>query len=506
MLTRRKIQTNVLLIIGIVILINIIAAKFFFRLDFTSDQRYSLSDATTNILENLDEPVTVIAYFTEDLPPDIAKVKNDFQDLLIEYSNASDGNVVYEFVNPTDQETEMKAQQAGIAPIMINVRERDQMKQQRAYLGAIVQLGENKEVIPLIQPGAAMEFELSTNIKKLTVDVKPKIGLLQGFGSPTLAAMQQVNQQLSVLYDVQPVVLSDTASIPTDIQTLLVVAPKDSVPGRYFNQLDEYLNRGSNMVLAINRVDGDLSTAQGSAVKTGFEEWLSNKGITIEENFVVDAQSAQVQVQQQVGPLRIPVPVQFPYLPIINNFTGHPVTNGLETVVLQFASSISLAPRDTTVKMVPIALTSEKSGSETPPLYFNVNRKWRNADFLTPSLTVGVAVEGKIAGSAESKMVVFSDGDFVINGEGQQAQQLQADNVNMFVNAVDWLSDDTGLIDLRTKGVTSRPIDPTLEDGTKLMLKYLNFLLPILLIIVYGIFRWQIRKTVKNKLMNSDYA
>ena len=73
-------------------------------------------------------------------------------------------------------------------------------------------------------------------------------------------------------------------------------------------------------------------------------------------------------------------------------------------------------------------------------------------------IPVAVAMEGKIANNTFTKMVVFSDGDFAVNGEGQQTQQLQPDNVNLMTNAIDWLSDDTGLIELRTKGVTSRPL------------------------------------------------
>ena len=55
MLTRRKVQTTLFLIIAILILVNIISTRYFFRIDLTEDQRYSLSDATINILENLDE-------------------------------------------------------------------------------------------------------------------------------------------------------------------------------------------------------------------------------------------------------------------------------------------------------------------------------------------------------------------------------------------------------------------------------------------------------------------
>jgi ABC-type uncharacterized transport system involved in gliding motility auxiliary subunit len=72
------------------------------------------------------------------------------------------------------------------------------------------------------------------------------------------------------------------------------------------------------------------------------------------------------------------------------------------------------------------------------------------------------------------------------------------------VNAIDWLSDDTGLIDLRSKGVASRPLDQ-MEDGKKAMLKYFNFLLPIILIIVVGLVRWQYRRNLRMKRMNENY-
>ena len=506
MLTRKKVQTNILLVLGILFLVNIISSQIFFRLDFTADQRYSLSDATLNILKSLESPVTVTAYFSENLPPDIEKVRTDFRDLLIEYVNYSDGQIVYEFVNPTEsQETEMQAQQNGITPIMINVREKDQMTQQRAYLGALIQLGDKKEVIPFIQPGAAMEYSLSTSIKKLSVTNKPKIALLQGHGEPALNAMKQLKDVLDVMYSVEPVTFTDTSGVPDQYNTLVVIAPKDTIPELHFNYLDRFIERGGKMVVAVNNVEGDFSTGQGKAVYTGFKDWLKNKGVEIEDNFVVDVSCSNVMVQQQ-GFFVMNTPISFPYIPVITNFADHPITEGLESVVLPFASEIKFNPSDTTVKITPIAITSQQAGVESPPLYFNVQKKWAKTDFPLSSIPVAVTVEGTLDNTPNSKMVVFSDGDFVVNGEGQGAQQLQQDNVSLMVNAVDWLTDDTGLIELRTKGVTSRPIDPNLEDSTKTLLKYLNFLLPIILIVLYGIYRFQVRRKLRNKIMSVNYV
>jgi len=102
-------------------------------------------------------------------------------------------------------------------------------------------------------------------------------------------------------------------------------------------------------------------------------------------------------------------------------------------------------------------------------------------------------------------MVVVADGDFGVNGEGRQGQQLQPDNVSLMVNSIDWLSDDTGLIELRTRGVTMRPLKQT-EEGTKTLLKYLNFLLPIILIIIYGVLRMQHNRNLRVKRMEEGYV
>lgn len=508
MLTRRKVQTTLFLVIAIIILVNILSTRYFFRIDLTEDQRYSLSDATLNILENLEEPVTVTSYFSENLPPDIEKVRQDFKDLLIEYSNNSNGDVVYEFINPSeDQETEMKAQQSGISPIMINVRDKDQLKQQKAYLGALVQMGDSKEPIPFIQPGAAMEYALSTAIKKLSVTNKPVLGLLQGHGEPSLSALQQLNTQLNILYDVKPITLSDTSGIPAEFNSLVVIAPTDSIIQRDFNYLDEFVSRGGRLLVALNTVKGNFQNASGEAVKTGFTDWLNKYGVSVEENFVLDANCSSVMVQQQQGIFRMNTPVSFPYLPIISSFTDHPITKGLESVIFPFASSINITPKDTSIGYVTLATTSEKSSLETLPIYFDISKQWKNSDFPMSSLPVGIAMEGNIAGNnAYSKMVVFSDGDFAVNGDGQSAQQLQPDNVSLMSNAIDWLSDDTGLIELRTKGVTSRPLDAQLEDGTKTIVKYANFILPIALIIIFGVVRFQYKKKIRNIIKSTDYV
>jgi ABC-type uncharacterized transport system involved in gliding motility auxiliary subunit len=180
------------------------------------------------------------------------------------------------------------------------------------------------------------------------------------------------------------------------------------------------------------------------------------------------------------------------------------VTKGLEQVLLPFASTIQYTG-DTSLTFTPIAFSSQKSGTLNPPLYFDVNKKWGDQDFPLSGLTVAGILSGKITGSAESKIILVGDGDFPVNGEGQRPQQLQPDNINLMVNAVDWLSDQTGLIDLRTKAITARPLKDV-EEGKATFLKWLNFLLPIILIIIYGIFRNQRNRSLRVKRMEEGYV
>ena len=498
-----KISSTIILVVAIVLIINILSENYSFRLDLSEGKEYTLSKATKNILKNLDKPVTVTAYFSKDLPPNIGNISGNLKDMLIEYGSRSDGMVVYKFVNPNENDAaEKEAVQNGIQPIMINVREKDQVKQQKAYLGAIVSMGDDKEIIPFFRPGSAMEYALSTAIKKLSVVDKPSIALLQGHGEPSSSELTQVNSDLRVLYNVQELNLTDTTIIGEKVKTIALIRPKDTIPPTQLAILDKFLARGGNIFMAINRVDGNFTNAAGSPVSVGLDDWLRKRGITISDNFVVDAKCGAVNLQQQQGNFTMTTQVQFPYLPIIGKFADHPVTKGLESVSLQFASPISFSG-DTTIKYTAIAFSSEKSGSLQTPLYFNIQKQWTATDFPMSNLVVAAIFEGKLSGKTHSKIVLVSDGDFAI-GNPKAGNQLPPDNVNLMVNSIDWLSDDTGLIELRTKGVTSRPIKE-MEAGTKTLLKWLNFLAPILLILIYGLMRVQMNKNKRIKRMEISY-
>jgi gliding-associated putative ABC transporter substrate-binding component GldG len=510
---RTQSRIQMLLILGIVIVTNVLVSRLIIRFDLTENQQYTLSQASKELAVQINDPISVKAYFSADLPPQLAMTQQEFKNFLDEFRVWSGGNLEYEFVNPNESEqTEQQAQQAQIQPLLIDVRERDQVSQKRAYLGAVFKFGDKTEVIPLIQPGAAMEYNIASTVKKLIIEAKPKIGLLTGHGEVPRAEMVQLMNELEQMYEVVDVASADTAAISPELEALLIVRPEQQLPEQALVNIDQYVMSGGKLIAALNRVGVNLQMGQAKLQDTGLERLLAAYKLPVNGDLVRDVQANTITVRQQQGPFSFLNQIRYPYIPVISSFGEHPVASGLEALSFQFVSSIDVTLADSTQKVSVLAKSSEKAGTERG--YFNIDpfRQWVEADFTEKNLVLAAISEGTFTSafatdtvvavarttSSPTAVVVFGDGDFVTNGpQGQQQQQQPQDNIAVLINAVDYLADDTGLISLRTKGVSARPLD-VLEDGTKTTLKYLNVLLPIVLVMVYGAVRYQ-RRTARRR-------
>jgi hypothetical protein len=240
-------------------------------------------------------------------------------------------------------------------------------------------------------------------------------------------------------------------------------------------------------------------TFTGNLDNIGFSQWLEGKGIYLDNKYIVDNRCGGVTVPQTIGGMSFNQQIPFPYLPMIGTFSQNPIVRDLHKVMLPFATDIKFVGDTNKVKFVPLAFTSDYSGLKEVPVHFDINYNWSKNDYPLSNLIVAAAVSGA-GGNPDSRVVVIGNGDFVINGSGKQAQRVEEDNINLFSNSIDWLSDNTGLIELRGKVVTFSPLKDV-SDGEKLFLKYLNFSLPILLVILYGIIRMQVKKRIRTKRM-----
>ncbi|MBT8220831.1 MAG: Gldg family protein [Bacteroidia bacterium] len=497
----QKQLVTILWLVGIVVMINLLSRDFFLRLDLTEDQTYTLSQATKDIIRDLEEPVTVTAYFTENLPPQYGKGLSDFKNLLKEYSTRSGGMVNYEFIDPNDDQVlEQQAIQNGIQPLLINVREKNEVVQKKAFMGAQISQNELSDIIPFVSPDGPMEYNLTTSIKKVSVAAKPTIGIVQGHGEPGFEQIAQVYQSLSILYEIENVDLSNP--VPQRHRAVLLLNPVDSIPPVHFTNLETYLNQGGNIAIAVNHINGNFQTMQAEENSTGLGSWLNTKGISLGKSLVIDATCSAVTVQQRQGFFTVNSQVEFPYFPRITSFGDHPIVKGLDQIAFPFVSPVNFNG-DSSLAFTPILQTSERSAIKNLPVVFNVQQQWQQADFPLGPQTLAGVVQGDFGGDGSvSRLVVFGDGDFPI-AQGQT--QGTADNFSLLVNAIDWLSDDTGLIDLRTKGVSSRPIEE-MEEAKMIRIKWTNFLLPILIAIGYGIFRRQKNQQIRKRRMEESYV
>lgn len=517
---RREGALQLALIVGILVNLNVLATQGVWRFDLTENNRYTLSAASRDIARGLDDPVTVRAYFSDDLPPQLARAEEQLRNLLDEFRAYAGGNLEYEFVNPNESdETERAAQEAGIRPVMIDVRERDQMTQRRAYLGAVFRYGEQREVVPVIRPGAALEYTIASTVKQLTAERKPQVGLLQGHGEPSQQAMPQLMQELRKRYRVTTVSGIDTAGVPPETEVLLVVAPSQPLSTDELVAIDQYIMRGGRAVFALNRVRTNLQFGTGRPLETGLETLLARYNLPVNPTLVRDQNATTVQVSRQQGPFNVINQIRYPYIPQITTFADHPVTTGLETVSMEFVSSIDTTQADSSQTLTVLARSSARAGEARGMFNLDPMREWTAADFSAAGIPVAALIEGPFSSAyadvdtvavdvtegQPTALAVIGDGDFIVNGEGQQQQLLPEDNVSLMLNSIDYLADDTGLIALRTKGVTNRPL-AVLEASTRTLLKYLNVFVPILLVVGYGVVRYQRRQARRRAWQETPVA
>jgi len=510
----KKTQTllRVLLVLGILILVNFISVRIFGRLDLTKAGVYTLSDASKNLMRTLDDRVTVKAYFTEDLPAPYNNNRRAVLDILNDYKAYSKGNLHYEFINPEGEKNEREAQQAGIPPVEVQVVKEDKFEVKRAFLGLVMMYEDKKEVIPVIQNLSSLEYDISAAIKRLTARTKKRIGYTTGHQETVLTSMQRASQEINAQYETVPVDLSsNTAGISQDLAALLIIAPQTKFSDTAKYQIDQYLMRGGKVAFLLNKMNVDLSAQYKVAqpVDLGLEDMLENYGIRVNSDLVRDEQCASITVMQNQGQFQMRSQIPFPYLPnVVNVDRSNPIVKDLQGLIFFFVSSL-----DTTLaankglKAEILVRSSKHSGRQSGFVMIDPFHRYTLEDLAESNIPMAAVVSGSFKSffegkslvpqatkSPETRIIVVGDGDFMKDDFAGNRS-----NMTFFVNIVDFLADDAGLITIRSKDIAQPPLEQV-ADGTKKLLKYGALLLPPFLVIGYGLLRWRRRLALKRSL------
>jgi gliding-associated putative ABC transporter substrate-binding component GldG len=500
-------QTQALLRAGlvllIVVLINVVSVRIFARLDLTKQGVYTLSDASRQLVGRLDDRLTVKAYFTEDLPSPYNNNRRALLDILNEYRAYSHGNLHFEFVNPEGEKAEQNAQQQGVPPVEVQVVKEDKLEVKRAYLGVVLLYEDRKEVLPVIQNLSSLEYDLSSAITRVTARTKKRIGYTTGHGEPTPQQLQNVTQELNGRYTLVPVDLN--GPVAQDLATLLVLSPQSIFSDSACRRIDEYIMHGGKAAFLINRMNATLQQRFAQPLNLGLDSLLMSYGARVNADLVRDAQCANVTVAQQQGAFQMRSQIPYPYLVSATTFDrANAMVKDLQGLLFHFVSSVDTTPAaGQGVRAEVLVRTSKQSGRQAGFMMIDPFARYQSADFAESGIPLAVVLSGSFkspytgARSPESRILVVGDGDLM-----KDEFLGSRNNITFFVNAVDYLADDAGLITIRSKDVVQPPLEP-LSDSMKRTVKYANLALPPLLIVGYGLVRWR-RRVARKRLLEAQ--
>jgi gliding-associated putative ABC transporter substrate-binding component GldG len=532
-MNKKDILIKTLIIIGIIVAINVIAKRVFTRVDLTKNKSYTLSDISKKIVSELDDKVLVKAYFSENLPAPYNNLRRQVQDILDDYRSYSGGNLNYEFINTTSSsegeasELDKEAQKYGIQPVQIQAMDNDKLEVKRAYLGLVFLYGGKQESIPVVQSVDNLEYDITTILKRFETAEKRKVGFLTGHGEVELSKMQQTQKILSDQYDVVTVDLKTTAEVEPGVGVLLVMAPKGPISEGEKFKIDQYIMRGGNVAFLIDKINPNFQQQMviGNPVNTNLDDMLQSYGISMRSDLIRDLQSSTVQVQSAIG---FPISMNYPYFPAITNIAkDNPAFKNIKSVTLTYASSLDLnyaSGKNLDVK--PLLTTSDKSGQVVDFFFLNLeqfqNMTKASVDTLfdekgyvvgatyagkfrsffdgkempgdTSQSWVAFSGERKSASDKDSRIIAIGDGDFA-NEESRPPRE----NIIFLVNLVEYMMDDVGLAEIRTKISPESPIEETSED-TKRFMKYFNLIFPSALVLVFGLLAWKRRNDRKKSM------
>ena len=512
--------STLLMVIAIVIVVNLIGLRLFARADLTDNKIYTLSDASKRLVSELEDRLTVKAYFTRDLPPPYNANARYVNDALEDYRSYSNGYFHYEFIDPADEQAlEEEARQYRIQPAQVNVVEKDNLQVKKVYMGLVLIYGDKHETIPIIQNVANFEYEMTSTIKRLIAEKLPKIGFLGNFNTPDLGQdMRNVTTALSRHYEVVPVnTHAGNELIDDDIDVLCIVQPESALDEWTKFCIDQFIMRGGKVGWFMNKVNADASAGTATGNHLDIDDMTRKYGFTVANDLVTDAHASMINVQQQQGFFMVRNLVRYPAFPEIRDFNPESqIVKDLQAAAMFFPSSVdTLTPAGGNVTFKPLMHSSDKSKVQRNSYDINPMNRADAASFIDPPQMLAVSIEGTfgsyfegkpvpapfdsmatapavdiLTASPETRMVVFGDGNFV------QDQYLQGGSTNLilFLNSVDWLSQDSDLLAIRSREAAIRPLDPDITDQTKFNVKLANLIGPPILILLFGVYRWSARR------------
>lgn len=544
----KKTIQHIIVLLIVFILVNVVASYVYKRFDLTQDQRYTLSEAAKETVVTAKSPIVIDVFLEGNFPPEFNRLQSETKQLLEEFS-AYNPNIKFEFINPLEvdnaQALQQEFAQRNMNGAQIEVRENGKVSTETVFPWALAYYNDKSVAIPLLknQLGTSTEERVTNSIQnleyafadgfnKLITPKKRKVAVLKG--NQELADRYVANflSTLKDYYFLAPFTLDSAAVAPNktlqQLQTFdLVIAAK---PTQAFSDsekyiLDQYIMNGGRSLWLIDATENKIDSISGKTFAFGKElnlnDFFFKYGLRVNPNLVKDVYSAPIVLAQ--GSEQNSQYNRYPWFfsPLTSSANNHPIVTNIEAVKFDYASTIDTLPNS--VKKTVLLSTSPITqviglpyeidlDQEIPDNLQIVNQGPDPNRFNAGEKPLAVLLEGEIPSaftnrikpfsnsedkklSTSTKMVVISDGDVIKNQlDGNRPLELGFDkftqafygNKEFLLNTVNYLLDDSGLINIRTKKIAIPFLDPQKTAEQRTQWQLINLLLPLGLLAIFG--------------------
>ena len=464
------------------------------RLDLTEDQLFTLSPATSEILDGLDDVLTIEFFESREPPVQVAITARDVGDFLEDFAAGSGGqvNLVRRFPGE-DEDEARKASLAGVPPVQFNVQSQGELQIKTGYLGMAMTYVDKRQVIPYISSFDGFEYRMASAANRMLSDDRKTVAFLTGHGEqgPTTG----YRTFAGLLLDSYRVVELDTTEDPnidlSEVDVLIIAGPNRSISDETTDAIRQYLLGGGKAMMLIDTVAIDQARLVATRNRNSFARLPEEFGVVVEEDLALDIESNEtLSFSTQVGNVFLPYPF-WVRAPVVDR----KVSGNIESALLPWASSLGISEsvhgRIETVNLLrttPGAATISSSDASYGDVRPNspVFNEVASGERIRFEADMGVAVEQRDAvdGQDAFRLVVFGDSEWLSDGILGRAQE----NLALGLNLVDWLTQEDTLAAVRSKVVSSRDLIFTSETHENIA-RWANIAGVPLLIVIVGLAR-----------------
>jgi len=543
------------ILIAIVLVLNGISGSFFHRFDLTKDKRYTLSQTSLKIIKQVQNPLYIKIYLQGDFPAEFKRLQSETQDLLEEFQ-AYNKNIIFEFVNPLENKDEnmdniKELYLKGLTPINITVDDKGKQSQAMVFPWAIA-VYNNKEVnVPLLKNimGASttekvigsvqhLEYSIADAINKITKDKQKKVAVIKGNGELQDVQIAKFLMQVRESYHIGPFTLDSVVRNPKgSLEALqqydlaIIAKPTETFSDAEKQVLDQFIINGGKTLWLVDQVSAEMDSLYNESGATlayprdlNLNDLFFKYGIRINPDLIMDEQGSPIKLA--TGEQRSASQYQefnWKFAPQVYPISPHPVVKNLGGIKFDFANPIDTLKNG--IKKTILLQSSPYSKKIGAPVEVNLNsvsEETSPSDYLNKgNIPLSVLLEGPFhsmfenrvlpfeqksfeARGKENKMIVISDGDLIRNQLDKNFQPVELgydqrsgnlyDNKDFLMNCVNYLLDDNGLINIRSKDLDLPLLDKEKVYERYTGIQFLTIGLPILILLLFGFLFTFIRK------------